>query len=195
MVLIPPGPHARRARRAAGFSLVEALIAAAVLGFIAIGILPLFTQAMVNNKQGSDSTTVTTFSKTNVENLDSQPFASTNLTVPVGSTSLVTVDWYVQASSQVVGGTNASWIVTCTGTASACAGTTPPAGQGLVLWKRTTTVQQYNVSDLAFANPEDGGTASDFVHLKSVKVVVQRPNPGMSLNSGKAVTLQLLRAD
>ncbi len=194
-----PSPWATRGtpetpRRAAGFSLIEALIAAALLGFIAISILPLFLRAMVNNKQGSDSTVVTTFSKTNLESLDAIPFDGAAVTIPPGSTSLVVVDWYAQQSTKV-GGTNGQWIVTCTGTTASCATTSPPIGQGLVLWKRTTTVQQYNVNDLTFQNPEDGATSSDFVHLKRIQVVVQRPLPGMSLTAGKAITLQLLRAD
>ena len=186
----PPAPPA-----AAGSSLIEALIAVAILGFIAVSILPMFLQAMVNNQQGSDSTTVTTFGKTDIETYDSLPFDATAVTIPVGATSQVAVDWYVQQSSAVVGGTNGSWVVTCTGTIAACASAVPPVTKGTVLWKRTVTVQQYNVNDLTFANPEDGGTSPDFVHLKRIQVVVQRPQKGLSLTSGKAVTLQLLRAD
>lgn len=189
----------RRAPSAAGYSLVEALIATAVLGFIAIGILPLFTQAMVNNKQGSDSTTVTTFGKTNLEALDAIPFDGAAVTVPAGSLSCVAVDWYVQQSSATVGGTNGKWIVTYPVGGGTCAGPapvqSPPTGQGQVLWKRTTTVQQYNVGDLTFSSPEDGSTSSDFVHLKKIQVVVQRPIPGMPATAGKTITLQLLRAD
>ena len=192
----PPAPGTPEPpRRAAGFTLIEALIAAAVLGFIAIGILPLFLRAMVNNKQGSDSTVVTTFSKTNLESLDAIPFDGTAVTIPPGSTSLVVVDWYAQQSATTVGGTNGKWIVTCTGTIASCASTAAPKNQGLVLWKRTTTVQQYNINDLSFTSPEDGSTSADFVHLKRIQVVVQRPLPGMSLTAGKAISLQLLRAD
>jgi Tfp pilus assembly protein PilV len=182
-------------RRAAGFTLIEALIAAAILGFIAIGVLPLFLRAMVNNKQGSDSTVVTTFSKTNLEALDSIPFDATALTVPAGSTSLVVVDWYAQQSAAKVGGANGKWIVTCTGTTASCASTLAPTGQGMVLWRRTTTVQQFDVNDVSasdFSKPQDGSVAS---HLKRIQVVVQRPLRGMSLTAGKTITLQLLRAD
>jgi len=182
-------------RSAAGFSLVEALIAAAILGVIAIGILPVFLQSMVNNKQGSDSTVVTTFGKTNVESLDAVPFDATAVTVPPGSTSLVVVDWYAQQSSTQVGGTNGVWIVSCTGTTASCASTTAPTGQGQVLWRRTTTVQQYNINDTTFSSPEDGSTDPDLVHLKQIQVVVQRALPGPSVTQGKAITLQLLRAD
>ena len=194
-----------RPASAAGFSLIEALIATAVLGFIAIGILPLFTQAMVNNKQGADSTTVTTFSKTDLESLDTVPFdgpgmsltppfpqcvvagcPTTNCWTLVGGSSLVKVEWYVQQSSGAMGGTNGQW---CPG------GATAPTGLGQVLWKRTTTVQQYNVTDLAFANPEPSGTSPDFVHLKRIQVVVQRPSPGMPATAGKTITLQLVRAE
>jgi len=172
-----------RPASAAGYSLIEALIATAVLGFIAIGILPLFTQAMVNNKQGADSTTVTTFSRTNLEALDTIAFDATAVTVPTGATSLVVVDWYVQQSSGTIGGTNGKWVV----------GATAPATMGLVLWKRTTTVQQFDVTDLGFTNPLPGGSTS--AYLKRIQVVVQRPSAGMPVNAGKTITLQMLRAD
>ena len=191
----------------AGFSLVEALIATAVLGFIAIGILPMFTQAMLNNKQGSDSTVVTTFGKTNVESLDAVDYSSTTgpLALPTGASSCVTVDWYVQQSSAKVGGTNGYWLVTyptpTPGGAPCAAGPAPlqpvPTVTGLVLWKRTTTVTQYSVDDLpnSFVNPLPGGTSPDQVHLKKIQVVVQRAVPGVGVMAGKAITLQLLRSD
>lgn len=188
----PTREHPEAPRRAAGFTLIEALIAAALLGVIAISILPLFLRAMVNNKQGSDSTVVTTFSKTNLESLDAVPFDGPAVTVPSGSTSLVVVDWYAQQSSAQVGGTNGKWIVTCTQPPATCTSPTPPTGQGLVLWKRTTTVQQFAINDVTFSNPQDGSIPSD---IKRIQVVVQRPSPGMSLTAGKAITLQLLRAD
>lgn len=191
-----------------GFSLIEAMIAALVLGVLAIGILPLFTQAMVNNKQGSDSTVVTTFGKSDLETLqpvpfdvDAAPLTDASMTIPVGQTSLVVVDWYAQQSSTQVGGTNGQWIVTCKGSTASCATTAAPANQGLVLWRRTTTVEQFNVNDLTFANPEVGGTSPDFVHLKRIKVVVQRAQVGLNqplLNpatAGKSITLQYLRSE
>lgn len=190
-------------RGRAGFSLIEALIATAVLGIIAIGVLPMFTQAMVNNKQGSDSTVVTTFSKTNVESLDAVDFTQAPaVQVPAGALSCVTVDWYVQQSAGKVGGTNGQWVVTYpTGGAPCGPGPVPPqtapTGLGLALWRRTTTVTQYSVNDLpnSFVNPLAGGTSPDQVHLKKLQVVVQRAIPGSSVMAGKAITLQLLRSD
>lgn len=186
-----------------GFSLIEALIAALVLGLLAIGVLPLFTQAMVNNKQGSDSTVVTTFGKSDLETLQPVPFdagapTETLMTIPAGQTSLVVVDWYTQQSSAQVGGTNGKWIVTCTGTTASCASTPQPVNQGAVLWRRTTTVEQFNINDLTFAKPEPGGTLADFVHLKRITVVVQRAPRGngtLSVTAGKAITLQYLRSE
>jgi type II secretory pathway pseudopilin PulG len=189
----------------AGFSLVEALIATAVLGIIAIGVLPMFTQAMMNNKQGSDSTVVTTFSKTNVESLDAVDFTQAPaVQVPAGSLSCVTVDWYMQQSASKVGGTNGRWVVTYPTGGAACGPGPAPVqaapggpGLGLALWKRTTTITQYNVTDVAtsFSNPEDGSTSPDQVHLKKIQVVVQRATPAGGVMAGKAITLQLLRSD
>jgi Tfp pilus assembly protein PilV len=191
-------------RSEGGFSLIEALIAALVLGLLAIGVLPLFTQAMVNNKQGSDSTVVTTFGKSDLETLQPVPFdagalTETLMTIPTGQTSLVVVDWYTQQSSTQMGGTtNGQWTVSCTGTTASCANTAQPANQGAVLWKRTTTVEQFNINDLTFAKPEPGGTAPDFVHLKRITVTVQRAPRGngtLSATAGKAITMQYLRSE
>lgn len=175
-----------RRRRQAGFTLVEALVAAGVLTIVAVGILPLFTQAIVNNKQGSDSTTVTTFSRTNVEALLPVPWTASAVTVPAGSTSLVTTDWYVQQSASKIGGGNGTWVVSATA----------PTGQGEVLWMRTTTVEYFNITDLTFSSPLDGGTTPDNVNLKRITVAVQRP-PGLAnqLATGKIITLQTMKAD
>lgn len=59
----------RPRRREAGFSLLEVLIAAALLGLIAVGVLPLFTQSMANNRAGSDATRVSTFAIDRTEDL------------------------------------------------------------------------------------------------------------------------------
>jgi len=173
-------------RRQRGYTLVEALVAAGILLIVAVGILPLFAQAIINNKQGGDSTTVTTFSRTNVETLLPIPYDAPAVTVPAGSTSLVTTDWYVLATPTQVGGSNGKWIV----------GTTPPTGQGQVLWKRITTVEYFNVNDLTFSTPLDGGTTAGDVNLKRITVAVQRPvGVATQLAAGKVVSLQTMKVD
>lgn len=184
-------------RHERGFTLIEALIAAAVLGVLAIGILPLFLQAMINNKLGSDSTVVTTFGKSDLETMAQEPFDAPAVIIQPGSTSAVVVDFYTQQSPAQVGGTSGQWTVTCTGTTATCAAATQPTGKGLVLWQRTTTVEQFNVNDLTFSTPMDGGTSPDFVQLKRIKVVVQRPPSGngrLPVSAGKSITLQILRS-
>ncbi len=87
--------------------------------------------------------------------------------------------------------------MTCTGTTASCAAAPQPTGKGLVLWERITTVEQFNINDLTFSTPMDGGTSPDFVQLKRIKVVVQRPpsaNGRLSASAGKSITLQVLRS-
>jgi len=56
--------HRRTGRRDAGFSIIEALIAAAILLIIALGLLPLFTRSISDNVSGNDATQATNGSRT-----------------------------------------------------------------------------------------------------------------------------------
>ena len=61
---LPAGRHG-----AAGFSIIEALIAAAILLIIALGLLPLFSRSINDNVSGNDATQATNGSRTQIEEL------------------------------------------------------------------------------------------------------------------------------
>ena len=67
-----------------GFSMVESLIAAAIIGIVAIGILPLFTRAMVDNMAGADYTRVTNYAKSKEEDFTRMPFLQQTIQMPAG---------------------------------------------------------------------------------------------------------------
>jgi prepilin-type N-terminal cleavage/methylation domain-containing protein len=153
----------------AGFSLIEALIAAAILLIIAMGMIPLFKRSIDNNALGNDYTQGTSYAKSDLEDLIEIPMQSTDLVLPNAATDRSTVN-YVQKGSQT--GTPVRWQDWVD---------TAVTGQP-VIWTRTTRLRQFGVSayddgilDDAEALP--GGTEEAFVQIKEVSA---------SLDSGKA---------
>ncbi|HPK64955.1 MAG TPA: prepilin-type N-terminal cleavage/methylation domain-containing protein [Thermoanaerobaculia bacterium] len=82
----------RPRRREAGFSLLEVLIAAALLGLIAVGVLPLFTQSMANNRVGNDATRVSTYATDRTEDLAQVRFLGQEVSWNAG-TNILEAPW------------------------------------------------------------------------------------------------------
>ena len=121
----------RRRNRNAGFSLIESLIAAGILLGIVLGVLPMFTRAMLNNTAGGDSSSATNFSKSEVERLLQTDFNSPQTLVPGGANSLVRpAEAWIQGAADHMG--DERW-------------TTAPTAGDAELWVRTATVRQYSV--------------------------------------------------
>ena len=76
----PAAPHGT-----AGFSIIEALIAAAILLIIALGLLPLFSRSISDNVSSNDATQATNGSRTEVEELLNVPFNNTRIVVLNGA--------------------------------------------------------------------------------------------------------------
>jgi Tfp pilus assembly protein PilV len=174
--------HRRTGRPSSpGFSIIEALIAAAILLLVAIGVLPLFVRAMTNNVSGSESTRVANYSKSQVEELFQLPFGSAML--EVGGTALV--PQYFEDPNSAIDG-DERWVTTTT------------AGR-LVTWDRVATVRQYAVSAfddgvLQTSEAQPAGTATEFVHLKEIEVDVDaRRGPGV-LQLAPRMTARLLKS-
>jgi prepilin-type N-terminal cleavage/methylation domain-containing protein len=161
-------------RQERGFSVVEVLIASAIFLIIAIGILPLFAQAIRNNMAGRDATDVSNLGKSREEELLKVPFDS--LVVPAGQTVGVTEEYWSLSAKKWVTGTT----------------TTTDA-----LWLRTTRIRQYSISDLldngVADTPLPGGTPAGQIHFKQIEVEVRSANQNL-LGSGKSLTLRMLRA-
>ncbi len=171
------GPYSPGRSRPA-FSLIEVLIAAALLLIIALGVLPLFTQAMVSNTAGNESTQVSNFARSRLEEYQQLPLNGASLTVPIGSTELTVEDYYSFADEAWKSGPE-------------------PAGDP-ARWSRTTVVRQYGVSALddGILTPDealDGGTEESFVHFKEVEVTVRGGRAGGVLGPSKAIILRLLK--
>ncbi len=171
-----------RTAAAAGFSLIEVLIAMALLALILIGILPLFIKSMTNNQEGGQLSEVTNRARQHLEELMGRPFNNPELTIPAGQTTLLTRDlWSL---------TQERWIAE---------GDFPNNEEPG--FSRTTRVRQFNVSaindaDLEFDDAEAlvGGTPNSSVNLKEIEVRVNsgRPSTSNVLGRSKAVTLRAL---
>ena len=176
--------------RQRGFSVVEVLIAAAIFLIIALGILPLFAQAIRNNLSGRDATDVSNLSKSRVEELLQVPFDNATLTVPVGKQWGCTAEYW-SLSAKTWKPTTAPAPPTACATANVSAVSGDPA-----LWVRTIQVRQFSLGDLqstGTVNPQAGGAPAGNVHLKEIVVEV-RSGDKNPLSSGKTLTLRMLRA-
>jgi prepilin-type N-terminal cleavage/methylation domain-containing protein len=149
-------PPARRRHR--GFSMIETLIAAALIGVVAIGIIPLFTRSMVDNMAGSDYTRVTNYAKSKEEDFARIPWLQQTIQIPAGQTSAMTTEFMDPALLQ--------WVPT-------------QPGNPLAVWTRGTTYTQYNIADTdtggVFSNALDGGDflQPDRVHIIQAQVQVK----------------------
>jgi len=173
----------------AGFSLIEALIATGILLMIAIGIIPLFANSILNNTRGADSTQATNYGRTKVENVERMDFNATPVTVLPGSQSLVTAEWWSPGTANQVNDATEGWRL-----GAVPAGTVTP-------WTRQTTVTQYKIDAIqdGVLDPKteakDGSTGPDYVQLKMIQVDITsgKQQSGL-LGGGESITLRMVRA-
>jgi Tfp pilus assembly protein PilV len=166
-----------------GFTIIEGLVATAILLVVAIGVIPLFASAILNNSKGSDSTTASNFSKTNVENLLALPFTGPNMTITAGN-KLEVDDWWKPGNGKINDPTQ-GWTLTA------------PSTTTIATWNRVTTIQQYQTEDIltdgALTTPLDTSVSSQ-AGLKMVTVSLASRKPGGILGNGERITVQMIRA-
>lgn len=173
-----------------GFSLIEVLVAALLLLFIALGLVPLFTRAMIDNASGRDSTTATNIDRTQLETLAAMPFDSSGLIVTNGQEFLETNESFSRGDPKVDNDASEVW------------STGVPTNLATVRWTRRTRVRQYQWTDVkkgTFATPRVGGTNASFVQIKDIEVAVQGANRnagfiGNVLGGSPELTFRLKKA-
>ncbi|HJX28366.1 MAG TPA: hypothetical protein VJ885_10665 [Thermoanaerobaculia bacterium] len=173
-----------RVRVSAGFSMIEMLIAATLLLFISLGLIPLFARSIRDNQTGSDFTQATNGNRSRLEESLQLPFNNQTLEVPVGQPQGQVVESWAQGNRTQTGDANEGWWPGA------------PSGRGLLLWTRTTNIRQYNVNDLEdgeLDTPQPGGTEPVFVHLKEVEVVLESEKESNAFGTGRRVTFRVLK--
>ncbi len=170
---------------AAGFSVVESLIAALILLVIALGLIPLFARALRDNTAGADATQASNHGRARLEEYQQLPFNNQLLTLAPGALTLNRDESWAQGTRASFGDEDEGW----------WPGT--PTDRGLVLWTRTTTVRQFGINDLddgRLDNPLPGGAQPAFVHLKEVEVRLESERPVESpLGPGRRVVFRVLK--
>jgi Tfp pilus assembly protein PilV len=171
--------------REAGFSLIESLIAALILLFIALGLIPLFARSLRDNTAGNDSTQASNHGKAKMEEYLQLPFNNSVVDLAPASTQTVVGESWAQGDPAQIGDANEGWVAGA------------PTGRGRLLWTRQTTVRQYGITDLddnVLNNPLPGGTEPVFVHFKEVEVRLESErDTGHALGGGRVFTFRVLK--
>jgi type II secretory pathway pseudopilin PulG len=170
-------PHVERQRkRQRGFSMIEALIAAALVGAVAIGVIPLWTRAMTDNMAGSDYTRVTNYAKSRQEELAHLDQAAATSQVPIGQMQQQTVEYLDPASGH--------W------------GASQPSGG--TYWTRTTTISLYGVHDTDangfLNNPLPGGSDPTAVHVVQTQVQIQSMSAYGAIRTRRSTIIRYFKA-
>lgn len=165
--------------RRSGFSLIEVLIAATLLLFIALGVLPLFTRSMIDNNSGAEATKVANMARSRLEQLYQLPFNSVEMTITGGTENIL--DQYFSENDH-------QWKD----------GVPPNDGSDLVMWTRVATIRQYAVNalddqELDPAEALPAGTDPSRIHLKELEIVVQGLRASTVLGPAKQITLRGLK--
>lgn len=150
-------PHGRPAAEA-GFSLIEALIAALLLLFIVLGVLPLFSRAMMNNLQGNDASNISNGAVEGFEQLLALPFDNQLLTLAGGATQRDITQAYSLKHNE--------WVLP-----------TDLASGDEAQYTRTLRLEYFQFSDLsddgALDDPLPGDFDPTYIQLKRLQIRIQ----------------------
>lgn len=186
-------PENRSAGSAAGFSMIEVMIAGAILLIISLGLIPLFVQAVRNNETGGDYLQATNGNKARLEEAESLPVNSETLALPVGVTEGSSVESWAQGARNQIGDAAEGW----------WPGT--PTGKGQVLWTRTTRIHAFSIGaldqdakDFTLSASERLTGASDTSDLgnqniKEVEVVLESEKDSSVFGGSKRTTFRMLK--
>lgn len=146
----------RDRRREAGLTLVEILVAAAVLGLALLALAPLFTNAVRTNASAYQMTNANSLAREKLEELSGYPRSDARFTVPAGSNAAGPTGAAITGATVGACADNPApnvgtycendlpkWLNPTTG-ATSFAANRPGAGWFLYPYTRTYTVEQFD---------------------------------------------------
>lgn len=185
--MITPQVQTKQQSAEGGFSVVEVLLAAAVLLIVTIGILPLFTRSISNNVQGQQMTLAVNRAKSEMETMIQADFNSTALDIQPGDTMLdgsngkETIEFWSEEEHD--------WV----------AESDFPSTEEMN-FRRTTRIRQYNLQELTEKDATKdwvalaGGTPGNEIHLKEIEVVVGSVNNANIFGVTRDLTLRTFKS-
>ncbi len=181
------GERGSRAGGQAGMSLIEVIIAMALILVIALGVLPMFGRALASSNRAWEATEVGNYMKSDLEEAMDIDFNNTAFSLPptAGVTEVTSTESWEIGEPMVVGDANEGWFAGTPGDGTY-------AGAGNVRWTRTQRLRQFSMSDLN--TPVDGTKASSYVHLKEFQVQIEGVRQAGVLGAGQTLTIRILKA-
>ena len=180
----PRSRTAPRSHEQAGMSLIEVLVAALIMVVVALGLIPIFTRSMRQNREGANFLDLTNVARSSLEEHLQMEFGAPRLTIPAGSDELVVQHYWNAATRQ--------WLPL-----PADLNTLPVTAR----FERTVQIQQFASGDLildgTLDDPLSGDAPEDLVQLKRIRVVVRALSiAGQEYITGRPtpVALEVLKA-
>lgn len=187
--------HRMRIGAEEGFSMVEVMIAAVLLLFIALGLVPLFGRSISNNAAASDFSQATNGNRSRLEEALQSPFNSQIMDVPTGELSVEVHDFWAQGGRGTIGDASEGWWPPIDPE-----GVTPPSDKGTILWDRRVVTQQYSMNSFSKTDlvltpneREPGGTDRIYVHLKEVEVILESEKDSGIFGGGRRVAFRVYK--
>lgn len=174
-----PRSLVRRRRGERGLSLLEVLIAMALLAVIAVGILPMMMRSIADSNRGWEATEVSNFAQSEIEPMLAAPFESSALALAGTLTEKIVPQSWVEGDEDKVNDALEGW-------------TAAPTSTDRVFWSRNTFIRWYGVDDLN--TPLPGDTESTEVSLKEIQVQLVGERQGGALGAGQELWVRVLKA-
>lgn len=172
--------------RQAGFSIVEVMVAAALLLAVAVGVLPLFSSSIINNTRGRDSTAASNAARSRMEEYSQTFFRNQALVLPGSTTELIVGDWFDSGGALAMG--DEVWRTGPLGSAA-----------GPVLWQRQVRITQHSFNDLlddGTLNVPQAGISEDLsldLKLVGVRVTGNRAS-GSQIGANADFSMSMIKA-
>lgn len=171
--------NTKKPTRETGLSLLELLIAMALLAVIAIGVLPLLMRAMADRNRAWEATEVSGFAQSELEPMLAASYESDVLSIDATATERLSTEVWAEGEPHLVGDANEGW-------------TNDPTGKNKVLWERNTFVRWYGVEDLEA--PLKGDVEPTAVNLKEIQVQIVGQRQGGALGAGQELWIRVFKA-